>query len=303
MTTRRRFLQQSTAAVATLATANAIPPISRLAEPRFKLSLAAYSFRDLLPNYRKGDAPTGDEPLSMHGFIDYCATLGIDGAELTSYFLPDPCPKGLALDLKRRAHLQGVTISGGAIGNNFSFPPGPELDEQMAYTESWIKAYAAMGAPVIRVFGGKPAKKDAIIDEAAEESIIANLRTACDIAAKHGVILAVENHDFMTDIDRFLRVVRAIDSPWFGANLDSGNFAPTSDPYADFARVAPYALNVQFKTMIPVNGEKEPADFARLVTILREANYRGFIVLEYEEPEDPYKEVPKYINSLRELIA
>ncbi len=300
---RRDFLRGSLATGCLLSAGplHAMKPLERSAGARFKLSLAAYSFRQFLPNYRKG-SPTGDEPLDMLGFLDYCAGQGLDGAEVTSYFLPHPCPSSLAHSLKRRSHILGLHISGGAIGNNFSFPQGPELEEQFTYTRQWIESYAAMGAPVIRVFGGKPRGKGAVSEE-AEENIIANLQMACEIAAGQGVILAIENHDFMTDIDRFLRIVKAVDSPWFGVNLDSGNFARTPDPYKEFARAAPYAVNVQFKVHIPRDGQKEPADFGRLVKILRDANYRGYIVLEYEDNEDPYVAIPRHLGVLRECIA
>ena len=269
-------------------------------QPRFKTSLAAYSFRNQLPNYR-GQDPPGETAMDMVGFLDHCATLDIDAAEITSYFLPDPCPRELALELKRKAHLLGLDISGGAIGNNFSFPDGPELEKQMAYTERWIETYAAMGAPVIRVFAGHP-KSETQSPEDAEKNIIRNLQAACAIAAKHGVILGVENHDFTTDIDRMERILAAVDSPWFGLNFDSGNLAKTSDPYADLKRIAPHTVNAQLKIHIPRDGKSEPADFKRIVDILGEANYRGYLVLEYESG-DPFGEIPKYLDQLREAIG
>ena len=36
--------------------------------------------------------------------------------------------------------------------------------------------------------------------------------------------------------------------------------------------------------------------------ILKDAGYRGYVALEYEEPADPKVEIPKYIAELRELI-
>lgn len=268
--------------------------------PRFKTSLAAYSFRDHLPNYR-GKTPPGKTAMDMAGFLDHCATLDIDAAEITSYFLPHPCPRELALELRRQAHTLGLDISGGAIGNNFSFPDGPELDAQMAYTARWIESYAAMGAPVIRVFAGYPKNKDQSAEN-AEKNIIKNLQHACTIAAQHGVILGVENHDFTTDIDRMLRILNAVDSPWFGLNFDSGNLAKTSDPYADLKRIAPHTVNAQLKIHIPRDGKKEPTDFKRIVDILGEANYRGYLVLEYESA-DPFGEIPKYLDQLRAAIG
>jgi sugar phosphate isomerase/epimerase len=304
MKNRRHFLKSIGFGSAGLALAGRAAAAEKAAaakpSPRFKISLAAYSFRNQLPNFRGKQSPE-KTAMDMASFLDHCATLDIDAAEITSYFLPHPCPRELALDLKRHAHLLGLDISGGAIGNNFSFADGPELEKQMGYTEEWIETYAAMGAPVIRVFAGHPTNKK-LSHEEAEKNIIKNLQHACTIAAKHGVILGVENHDFTTDIDRMERILAAVDSPWFGLNFDSGNLAKTSDPYADLKRIAPHTVNAQLKIEIPRDGKKEPADFKRIVDILGEAGYRGYLVLEYESG-DPYGEIPKYLDQLREAIG
>lgn len=297
--TRRAFLVGSLSVG--IVPLRAMEPISRVGTPKLKLSLAAYSFRQHLPNYRGGQAP-GNADMDMLGFVEYAAGLDLDGVELTSYFLPQPCPDELALQLKRRCHVLGLDISGGAIGNNYAYPPGDELDRQMAYTEQWLKTYALMGAPVIRVFAGQPQSAD-MDEQQAVAHIKRNLNQAGRMAAPYGVILAIENHDFTTRIDRYLDVLAAVDSPWIAANLDSGNIASTPDPYKELERIAPYAVNVQIKVKIPRNGVKEDADLARLVAIMRDAGYSGYIVLEYEEPEDPYQMVPHYLAELRNAMA
>jgi hypothetical protein len=48
------------------------------------------------------------------------------------------------------------------------------------------------------------------------------------------VILGLENHDYLTRIDRMLPIIKAIDSPWFGVNLDSGN-VDTTDVFPELA--------------------------------------------------------------------
>jgi sugar phosphate isomerase/epimerase len=264
-----------------------------------KLSLAAYSMRSKLPNFRNNQHATSD--YQMEDFIEQAAKWQVDGVELTSYFLPDPCPRDRAQSLKRLAHVNGLDITGGAIGNNFTYSPGSsKAKEQMEYTRRWIETYGYMGAPVIRVFAGNPDKE---ADKTqAVKNIIENLKAACYFAEQSGVILAMENHDFTTNIDRYLEIIDAVDSPWFGANLDSGNLAKTADPYADLARIAPHAVNAQIKVVIPVNGIKQAADFERLIQILKDANYKGYVVLEYEEEADPLIEIPKYLGRLRELI-
>ena len=92
------------------------------------------------------------------------------------------------------------------------------------------------------------------------------------------------------------------DSPWFGVNFDSGNFR-TDDPYRDLARIAPLAVNAQIKVAInPNNAGKQPANLHRIVEILKDAGYRGYVTLEFEE-KNPFKEIPRYLDELRELIG
>lgn len=280
--------------------AQAMKPLLRTSRSPLKLSLAAYSMRSFLADTRKD--PQAVAEMDLLGFIDYASTLGIDAVELTGYFMPYPLSPDAINQLKRRAHIHGLDISGGAIGNNFTNDPGSQDGRrQMIYARTWIDHYAALGAPVIRVFGGKPVK--GVDEKRAVENIITNMKLACDYAGEKGVILAMENHDFLTEIDRMLPIVEAIDSPWFGVNFDSGNIAPTDDPYRELARIAPYAVNAQIKTDIPVKGKKEPADLGRIIRILRKANYSGYITLEYEGKEDPRKAIPKHLAKLRSLIS
>jgi len=93
-----------------------------------------------------------------------------------------------------------------------------------------------------------------------------------------------------------------VKSPWIGINLDTGNFH-TDDPYADLARCAPYAVNVQIKTEVQKRGgANEPADLPRLVKILADANYQGYVTLEYEAAENPKTAVPRYLAELQRLL-
>ncbi|MBI1375709.1 MAG: TIM barrel protein [Phycisphaera sp.] len=303
---RRSFLSTtagvaaaSAAGLVTPLPAHAMKPLVRTGKAVRKLSLAAYSMRKYLPNTKSKPDATGE--MDMLGFLDYCSDLGLGAAELTSYFFPNPLDAAYINKIKQHAHVQGIDLSGGAIGNNFAYAPDSDtLKQQMQYTHMWIDHYAAMGVPVIRVFAGHPAKGED--ENQAVENIIVNLRAACEYAATRGVILAMENHDFTTDIPRFMKIVEAVDSPWFGVNLDSGNLRETADPYADLARMAPYALNAQIKVEIPVNGKKQPTDFARVVNILKDAGYSGYVVLEYEANEEPRDAIPRYLDILAKLI-
>ena len=293
---RRRFTKGMTlAGLSSPKLAQAIDPIKRTGDHKLKLSLAAYSFRKQLT--AKPDTPGA---MDMLGFVDWCATQDLDGCEPTSYFFPkDITPEFLA-QLKRKAHLHGLDVSSGAIRNVFTLPDGPELDKWHQHVDVWVNHYAAIGCPIIRVFAGKAPK--GMSEKQALDNAVKNLEKACKRAGDKGIILALENHDFLMSSTRLIEIVERVDSPWFAVNLDSGNFID-KDPYAAFEKTAPYSATVQLKVELrDATGKKVPADFPRLVDILKKANYRGYVVLEYEAAEDPYVAVPRHLKQLRKLI-
>jgi sugar phosphate isomerase/epimerase len=118
------------------------------------------------------------------------------------------------------------------------------------------------------------------------------------------VVLALENHGGITaTADQLLAIVERVDSsPWFGVNFDSGNFS-SADPYAELERIAPYATNAQLKVSVNAAGQRQPSDLGRVVNILKQAGYRGYLVLEYEESDEPRERIPVILDQIRELIA
>lgn len=295
---RRSFLAAGAAAVASgLASrtaSTAAEPLPGNGKSHMKLSLAAYSFNRFLP--RPGRKQSGE--MTLEDFIDFCADLDLDGTELTSYYFTQETPEYL-LGLKQRCFRLGLDVSGTAIGNDFCLPEGEKRTEQIDLCKRWIDHAAVLGAPVIRIFAGKVAKGDT--EEVALDRCVAGINECLDYAATKGVFLALENHGGITATpQQLLAIVKRVkDSPWFGINYDSGNFR-TDDPYGDLEQIAPYAINAQIKVAVTAKGEKQPADIPRMVNILKAANYRGYVVLEYEESK-PREEIPEYIKQLREL--
>jgi sugar phosphate isomerase/epimerase len=301
--TRRDALKTGTAAVSAIALggariAGAIEPIARGGGPKFKFSLAGYSYRDLFKSNNKFTK----EALTLHDFANDCAKMQLAGTELTSYYFPSPVTNEYLTELRRHCFRLGLDVSGTAVGNDFCHPPGPRRDREIASVKQWVDYSAVLGAPVIRIFSGsvKPEQNA----EDAHRLAVAGMEECCEYAGKRGIHLALENHGGLTATAAgMLKLVKDVQSPWFGVNLDSGNFR-SEDVYAELTEIAPYAVNAQIKVVVSPRGQKkQPADFARLAKILREAGYRGYIVLEYEESGDPRVECPKFIDQIREAFA
>ncbi|MBL8825749.1 MAG: sugar phosphate isomerase/epimerase [Planctomycetaceae bacterium] len=298
-TTRRDFLARTglfaagalAAGAALPGTARAIAPIARPGKPKFKFSLAAYSYRELLTK----------SEFTLQDFVADCAKFGLEGTELTSYYFPKDVTTAYLNDIKGQCFRLGLDISGTAVGNNLCLPKGEKRDEQIQLVKRWVDHADVLGAPTIRIFSGNKGKDQT--EAEAHQLAVEGMEECCEYAGKHGVTLALENHGGLTaTAEGLLKLVNDVKSPWFGVNVDTGNFH-TADPYGDLAKIAPYAVNVQIKVVIAKEGgSKEPADFKRFAKMMADVGYRGYIVLEYEEKTDPPTECPKFIDQLREAF-
>jgi sugar phosphate isomerase/epimerase len=295
MPTRRRFLQSAVASLGVASTAPAIDPISRPGKSHIRLSIAGYSYRKYLELKQKPKPP-----MTYDDFIDNAAAMDLDAVELTAYYFPETTSEYLA-HLKGRCTRLGLDISGTAVGNNFAVSSPEKLKEQLKYVRDWVEHSARLGAKTVRIFAGAPDKGDS--EEKARARCIEAIQESCDHAAKHGIYLALENHGgLVTTIDQMLSIVKAVKHDWFGVNFDTGNFH-SADPYADLVQLAPYAVVVQVKTEIQRAGKKkEEADLPRLIGILRDAHFRGYVALEYEADEEPKTAIPRAVAALQKIV-
>jgi sugar phosphate isomerase/epimerase len=257
---------------------------------KFKFSLAAYSYRRLL----QGDNPQ----LTLFDFVNDCARFGLEGTELTSYYFPADVTPDYLRRLKQHCFRHGLDISGTAVGNDFGHPAGTKRDEQLQLVKRWVDYSEILGAPVIRIFAGQ--RQGDTSEQELHQRVVSGIEECCQYAGQHGVHLALENHGGPTATSEgVLALVRDIQSPWFGVNLDTGNFR-SSDVYGDLQKCAPYALNVQVKvTISDSNGRRQNSDYKRLADLLRAASYRGYVALEFEEEGDPRQECPRQLDMLR----
>ncbi|MEX0601026.1 MAG: sugar phosphate isomerase/epimerase family protein [Rhodothermales bacterium] len=254
------------------------------------LSLAAYSVREAL---------TSGE-MDLFGFIDWCAELGLPGTELTSYYFPDEFDDDYLHELRLHAFANGVTISGTAIRNDFCRPAGPEKRAHIEHTKRWIDHAAEFFAPHIRIFAGN--LPDGVNKATGIQWVAEGIREVLEYAAERGVVLGLENHGGITArAADHLAIVDAVgEHPWFGVNLDTGNFR--TNAYEELAMAAPHAVNVQVKVLVHQNdGTEVQTDLERIRDILVDANYRGWVVLEYEE-ENPLEQIPAWLDRMREVF-
>jgi sugar phosphate isomerase/epimerase len=257
---------------------------------RLRTAICAYSFRKEL----------GDKSMSYDDLVRLAVDLNVDGLDLTVYWFPNTSDEFL-LPLRRLAYRSGVEIYSISVRTELTRPDAALRRQEWDGLRKWVDVANKLGASHIRVFGGKV--PDGVSEDHAAGWVVDGLRNVEPYAASKGVILGLENHGgITTKAQRILEIVRKVDSPWVGINLDTGNFE--SDAYEQIEMCVPYAVNVQVKAEVRgAGGKREPSDWAKVVGMLTKAGYKGYLALEYEEKDDARKAVPRYIQRLKEVTS
>jgi sugar phosphate isomerase/epimerase len=261
---------------------------------KLKTSLNAYSFNKPLTN--------GE--MSLDQLIEFCALNQIDAVDLTAYYFPGypevPSDEYL-YHIKQKAFLMGVEISGTGVRNDFTDPDPVKLKASIELVKKWIIAAEKMGAPVIRVFTGAAELRGLTRPEAIN-ILISSLNECVAFGKIHGVVVAIQNHnDFVKTADETIEILKRVDSDWFGLILDIGSFR-SGDPYLEISKCIPFAVNWQLKENLYVDGKEIKTDLNRLMKIIRESGYRGYLPLETLGEGDPKVKVPLFLKEIREAM-
>lgn len=250
-----------------------------------KIGCAAYSYREYLKDGR----------MKYEDFIEESYRIGLDGVELTLYWLPSKEKPYLKM-LKRLSALRGLPISCVGISTNFCNPNLSEREKSIEAVREGLEIARELGAPCLRVFGGYV--PEGVHADKAMNWVVESMRLCVNYAEENGVIIAMENHGGITSrASDVIKIVERVDSQWFRVNLDLGNY---KEPlYEEISRTIPYAVHVHAKVSAHLDGDKrEVIDYERVREILLSKGYNGFLSIEYEEEEDPKIGVPRFAKYL-----
>lgn len=253
----------------------------------FKISLAEWSLHKAL--FAK-DATITNLDFPRVAREDY----GIEGVEYVNQFFKDKAKdQDYLKDLRRRAADHGVTNVLIMIDGEGSLSDADKGKRQQAVEnhKRWVDAAASIGCHAIRVNTG----------DNYSASDVAAAVDGCGALAEYGasqkISVICENHGGpSSDPDALVALMKGVDNPRFGTLPDFGNFpkkdgAYAIDVYDAIARLMPYAKGVSAKSYdFGPDGNETALDFARILKIVTDAGYDGWVGIEYEggrlgEPE------------------
>jgi len=221
---RREFLVAATAAAVTARRASGRVSALARAEARQTGSQArlfpgccAYSY---LKYFNAGS-------MTMENFIRKAVELEAHSVDITTYWLKSTEPEYLS-SLRHLAFKNGVSFSGIAIRTEMCQVGGAIRAEEARRILQWVDATGLLGASHVRVFGGNV--PSGVSEKQGIEWVVETMKPACDYAAKRGITLGVENHGGITArASTTVEILRRVDSPYAGINLDIANFEGKTD--------------------------------------------------------------------------
>ena len=290
---RRDFLKTAGTAAVMPILGNTITPSEKVSSTSARLFVGccAYSYSKHL----------NAGAMKMEDFFRKAVELGVHGIDVTTYWLKSTDPEYLTA-LRHLAFKNGLPFSGAAIRTEMCQPDSGKRVEEVRKIQQWVDATELLGASHLRVFGGEiPAGGT---EQQGIGWVVETMKPACDYAAKRGITLGIEDHGGITaHASTILEILRRVDSPYAGVNLDISNFEAQSDEgqYSDIEACVPFATHAHIRDLFTETGR--PIDLDRVWKLFAKGGYKGYMSAEYEGKEDPMTGVPKLIEKIKMLCS
>ena len=292
------------------------------------LSMGFGQSKDSIPKKKKGHLKLGISSYSYWHFrppkakietvIEKASALGVEGVDILHRQL-DSEERNYLSKLKRHAFLNGIDLICLSIHQDFVSPDSKSRERNIEHTKKCIRIAHDLGIPSIRLNSGtwgtvrgfsklmelrgqEPVLEGYTMDDGFNWCM-ESIEKCLPEAEKLGVHLALENHwGLTTTPEGLLRIAKAIESPWLGVLMDTGNFL--EDPYDKLEMIAPHTTFVQAKTYFG-GGEwyTLDLDYKRIASILNKVHYNGYISIEFEGKAPADEGVSKSVELLRQAFS
>ncbi|MHC4796264.1 MAG: sugar phosphate isomerase/epimerase family protein [Planctomycetota bacterium] len=270
---RREFLRSAAVTTTTLA-AGANSMAATKAKPKFEISLAAWSLHRMF----------FDKKIDQLGMVKMCRKeFDIGAFEMVNTMFPSPTYH-YCQQLKKVAknHKVKLLLIMCDREGDMSHKNKTERMQAAKNHHKWIDIAAVLGCHAIRCNMGRTHKGDMEAVKRAAESFSA-LTT---YGKSNNIKVIIENHGGgSSDPATLVALMKAVNDPqWFGTLPDFGNFPLGVDKYHAIKQIMPYAHAVSAKCydFDDTTGRETKIDFKRMIKIVTQAGYKGYVGIEYE---------------------
>jgi len=231
---------------------------------------------------------------------------GINAVEYVNvFFFEKAKDRAYLKEMKSRADSEGVKSllimcdSEGNLGDPDNFARQKAVENHY----KWVEAAKFLGCHSIRV----NARSEGTYTEQMELAVD-GLRRLTEFGDQHSMNVIVENHGGLSSNGKWLsEVIRRVDHSRCGTLPDFGNFKIKEgewyDRYKGIQELMPYAKAVSAKSHdFDLDGNEIHTDYFRMINIVLDAGYNGYVGIEYEGEEMSEMEGIKATKVLLERV-
>lgn len=250
----------------------AVTLASSAQEPRFKISLAEWSLNKSL--FKKTITNMDFPRIAKE-------TYGLDAVEYVNQFFKDKAEDTQYLtQLKNECEKYGVKsliimVDG---EGNLADTSATARNKAVENHYKWVKAAKFLGCHSIRVNAAGRGTMGQM-----QAAAIDGLTKLSTYAADYGINVIVENHGGNSSYGKWLaEIMKSVNKPNCGTLPDLGNFYEY-DRYKGVTELMPYAKGVSAKTHdFDANGNETQIDYEKMMKIIADSGFKGYIDVEYE---------------------
>jgi L-ribulose-5-phosphate 3-epimerase len=301
---RRIFLQQLSITTTGILAIPTLPSLSSCHSENgfFKISLAQWSLHRAFHNNERD--PFNFPTITRKEF-------DIEAVEyVNSFYFSHEQDKQYWTDLKKQCDDEGVKsllIMCDGLGR-LGDPDQSKRIETVEKHHFWVETAKFLGCHSIRVNAASEGSFEEQMKLAAD-----GLHALCEFGAKHDIYVIVENHGGLSSNGEWLSgVMEMADHPMVGTLPDFGNFWVSReeqyDRYKGVQELMPYAKGVSAKSYgFDEEGNEKNMDYRKILQIVKDAGYKGYIGIEYEGNElsepDGIRATKALLEKIREEMA
>ena len=285
-------------AMTRLYAASSQPDLAFPTEPRERIAIASYPFRDFIAGTK--DAAGAGGKIEIKDFAAHVGEkLNIKKIEPWSAHFRSLHGDYLAEIRDAVARTGGMIVNIAVDGEHSSYSGDKaEREKAVAFSKQWVDAAVAVGSPSIRTNMPKARDSAPNVERAAD-----SFSRVAEYAGAKNILVNMENDNPVSEDPFFIvKVIEKVNSPWLHTLPDFANSLaakPASYAYDGIKQMFSRAYGIcHVKAMeADEKGQVVHVDMPKTFGILRGAKYQGYCSMEFDSPGDPYKGTAELIET------
>ncbi len=287
------------------------PSVHFPSDPRERVAVAAYPFREFIVGWKgwDGNSPSKvprEQQMELKDFAAHVVEkFNVHHIEPWSPIFPSTDAKYLeqfrTTVENAKSSIVDIAVDGGH--SQYALDKA-EREKAVTASNQWVDVAVALGSPSIRthIDGAKDSKPD--VGRCAD-----TLARVADYAAKKNVVIHLENDNPESEDPFFIvEVIKKVNNPWLRALPDFGNsLAAHDEAFQDRAMEAMFAHAYGICHVkdgeVDDKGNASHVDLAKAFGALKKHGYHGYCSIEYDAPGDPYKPTETLVEATIKYLS